>query len=204
MRRPGIREQACVVLSLLGIATLAHAGSIGYSGYLDEKHPVVESIGIPLWDEIELAISVTYPDGTFWVRAGDDNRIRSGTWRLGADGRICLIVGGVYEGCGTSSREGNLFKSEVPEAGITFIQELRPGLQPDFPTDLQKKLYRTFTTKRGAIETGRGGDEHVYWHNDGLVHVVAPNGSIKAGAGGLRPMGKSVTIRIAESSVRRS
>ncbi|MCG8369461.1 MAG: hypothetical protein MJA32_02975 [Proteobacteria bacterium] len=152
---------------------------------LTSEHPFFAAIGRVTYDEGEQAYSYVYPDGRFWVVSGD-GRTRAGTWRIGGSGNVCLIVGGVFEGCYEVSKTDNRlgFKeiTSISETPIQFSLELLQDAPAFSLASKQMKLLALMSDHVGAIETGRGGLEHVYWHRDGLIHVVQPEGWIKVGS----------------------
>lgn len=156
---------------------------IGMSGIqaasLDGAHPFSELFGVPSWDPSESAVALISEDGTLWVYTGD-GRIRAGTWRLDSQEDICLIVGGVSEGCFTTTREGMIIRFKNDE--IEWTQEPRPDLPVIFLTDVQRQTYTLMTTSKGSLATDRGGDEHIYIHRDGMINVVQPEGWVKVGS----------------------
>jgi hypothetical protein len=153
--------------------------SILQAASLDETHPFFGLFGVATWDSSESAVVLISADGTSWVHTGD-GRIRSGTWRMDAKDDICLIVGGVFEGCFTTTREGTTVR--FANARIEFTLEPRNDLSTDFLTDAQRGLFTVMTASKGALETDRGGDEYIYLYEDGLITVIQPEGWVKLGS----------------------
>ena len=168
-----IRRALSAITLFLACITIVQAAS------LDETHPIFDLFGVAAWDASESAVVLISADGTSWVHTGD-GRIRSGTWRMDAKGDICLIVGGVFEGCFTTTREGTIVR--FANARIEFTLEPRADLSTDFLTDAQRKLYTVVTARQGALETDRGGDEYIHLFKDGLITVIQPEGWVKLGS----------------------
>ena len=168
-----IRRALTAITFLFACMTIVQAAS------LDETHPFFDLFGVATWDPSESAVVLISADGTLWVHTGD-GRIRAGTWRMDANEDICLIVGGVFEGCFTTTGEGTIVR--FANDRIEFTLGPRADLSTDFLTDAQRELFTVMTARQGALETDRGGDEYIYLYKDGLVTVVQPEGWVKLGS----------------------
>jgi|GEM_PF-4850606 len=152
-----------------------------HAATFDHNHPYFALLGNSGWDASEQADIHVNADGTAWVKTGD-GRIRAGSWRLNPDGNVCLIVGGVMEGCWEVTKHNTTLVFKESKTGNEFNVKIRPGRSEVFIRKKQQQLYAHMTKARGIIATDRGGDEYVYWHRDGLLNVVQPEGWIKIGS----------------------
>lgn len=170
-----------VILGCLFMTAICNARA----GSFTEDHPFFGMIGNVTYDTSEQAYSYVHADGTLWV-ASCDGRTRAGTWRIDGRGNVCLIVGGVFEGCYAVRRDGNRFihteTTGLNEGGMQFTMELRQEAPAFKLSDKQSQLLSLMSKAVGVIAVERGGDEKVYWHRDGLIHVVQPEGWIKVGS----------------------
>ena len=170
-----------ICMLLLIVTNSTFAGSVPQFGVIDRNGAFFSLLERPLWDPSETSTSFINSDGTLWVKSEEDGRIRAGTWQLGADGKICLNVGGVIEGCFVISKHEDIVRFYLPEADFAFTLQPRKGMSVEFLTWAQKQIYKALTRKRGLLDLTGAGDEYIYWQENGLTYVVQPNGSIKTG-----------------------
>lgn len=164
----------------LFVTAFALSGASGtQAASIDGAHPISELFGVPSWDPSENAVALISVDGTYWVYT-EDGRIRAGTWRLDAKEDVCLIVGGVFEGCFTTTREGKNVRFKNDD--IEWNWEPRSDLPIDFLTSTQRRTYTLITSTKGTLAVDRGGDEYLYYYRDGMFNVVQPEGWVKVGS----------------------
>lgn len=119
-------------LALVAITSVLVGMSTVQAASLTETHPFFDLFGVATWDPSENAVVMISADGTLWVHTGD-GRIRAGTWRMDTKKDICVIVGGVFDGCFTTARDGPIVR--FANAAIEFTLEPRTDLSTDFLTD---------------------------------------------------------------------
>jgi len=179
----------CACGLLLMVTNSLFAGSVPLFGVIDSNNALFSLLGVPLWDPSELSTAYINPNGTLWVKSDDDGRVRAGTWQLGGDGKTCLNVGGVNEGCFITRKHEDIVRFYLAETDLIFTLQPRNDLSGDFLTREQKTVYKVLTEKRGALDLTGAGDEYIYWQKNGLIYVVQPDGSIKTGGWWFKPNG---------------
>lgn len=168
------------ILVLVTTVFLSLLASHSFSATIDKTNPFFSLIGKISRDEIKKVYILHEPQGGLW-QIGDDGKTQAGTWRTDGEARVCYTVSGIPEGCfDVRENKGGLsFHNKVNGAKFRLIKSIytKPILSPN-----QRKFYVQATRAGGAVEVERGGNEIVYWHSDGLIHVVQPEGWLKVGS----------------------
>ena len=165
-----------LLLSVL-LCSSAHAVS------MYEDNPFFAVLDAVTWDESGKRHILHEKSGSIWV-ATEDGRFLPGNWRLDIDsGNICYIVSGVNEGCFSVSKKGESLSFSNEVSGKKFVLE-KSDRDARFISPLQQLLYVRVTRLSALLEVpdGRGGKEKVYWHPDGQVNVIQPEGWLKVGS----------------------
>lgn len=178
-----MKDQVIDCLLLLVVLPALIVGPWGNQAsahYISQQHPLFLLFGIGSWGPSEQATTIVNPDGTYWVKTGD-GRIRAGTWRVDGEGHVCVIGGGVFEGCFSVHKEPEGIRFKSPGGDFEFVQQPREDLPRNLLSNMQAKFFKGIIDRRAAIKTDRGGDEYAYLYRDGLITVVQPEGWTKTG-----------------------
>jgi hypothetical protein len=149
-----------------------------------EDNPFFAVLDVVSWDASGQRHILHEKSGSIWV-ATEDGRFLPGNWRLNIDdGNICYIIGGINEGCFSVSKKGESLAFSNDVSGKKFVLDKSDRDAP-FISAIQHILYVQVTRASGALEVpeeGRSGKEIIYWHPDGRIHVIQPEGWVKVGS----------------------